>query len=308
MKIYVNRKPVSGPWGGGNKSLTTLCEKLSLSGHNVVYDLNHQDIDIIFCFDPRPNDHGEWYQNFYDYRNTRPDTKIIQRVGDVGTHGKPELTELVKASVECSDYMIFPSEWAKEKIDYNKSNFDIVYNAPLETFHKHKNTIRYGKILNKIRIVTHHWSTNPKKGFDYYSYLDKFIEKNNRYEFTYIGRLPGNFALKNSKHIKALDSNSLSLELPKYDLYLTASVEEAGANHVIEAMACGLPIVYHKDGGSIVNYCSEYGLEYQCTETMIEMVDKIALNYRMYKDNVLEYNNTINTVIEKYINIICNIK
>ena len=29
MKIYFNRKPVSGPWGGGNKLLASLMDVLS---------------------------------------------------------------------------------------------------------------------------------------------------------------------------------------------------------------------------------------------------------------------------------------
>ena len=36
--------------------------------------------------------------------------------------------------------------------------------------------------------------------------------------------------------------------LPSYDIYLTASEEEAGANHVLESLAAGLPIVYRDTG------------------------------------------------------------
>ena len=63
MKVYVNREPVTGPWGGGNKTLTELISQITDEGHEVVYQLNHDDIDLIFCFDPRPNNTGEWYQN-----------------------------------------------------------------------------------------------------------------------------------------------------------------------------------------------------------------------------------------------------
>ena len=54
--------------GGGAKTLNKLVEHLQHRGHQVVYELK-TGIDIIFCFDPRPNDRGEWYQNFIDYRS-----------------------------------------------------------------------------------------------------------------------------------------------------------------------------------------------------------------------------------------------
>ena len=115
MKIYINRQPKTGPWGGGAKTVNKLWEQLNTRGHTVV-DRLQPDIDIIFCFDPRPNHNGEHYQHFINYRATNSDTKIVQRVGDLGTHSKPQLTSLVKQTLNISDYFIFPSLWAKEWI------------------------------------------------------------------------------------------------------------------------------------------------------------------------------------------------
>ena len=39
MKIYVNRKPVLGPWGGGSKVLSAIITQLKRAGHDVVHDL-----------------------------------------------------------------------------------------------------------------------------------------------------------------------------------------------------------------------------------------------------------------------------
>ena len=105
MKIYFNRKPVSGPWGGGNKTLASLVSALDT---RIVFDLD-DDVDVIFCVDPRPNENGLGYQDFLNHKFYNG-SKIIQRVGDVGTHGKPELTELVKQSIKYSDVCIFQSQ------------------------------------------------------------------------------------------------------------------------------------------------------------------------------------------------------
>ena len=63
MKIFINRKPVSGPWGGGNKSVTALHERLIEEDFEIADTLS-DDVKIIFCFDPRPDNTGLWYGDF----------------------------------------------------------------------------------------------------------------------------------------------------------------------------------------------------------------------------------------------------
>ena len=304
MKVYLNRKPVRGPWGGGNKTVSKLSESLAELGHQVVYQLE-DDIDVIFCFDPRPNGVGERYRDFLEY-NKQHGTKILQRVGDLGTHGKPELTKLVKQTIPLSDYVIFPSEWAKEKSGFSGNNCSIINNGPLELFHSFK---KQKDIDGSINIVTHHWSTNPKKGFKFYSVLDDIAGKGDKINFTYIGRLPEGFRFKNSEYIEASGDNKfLAKTISENDIYLTASEEEAGANHVLEAMACGLPVIYHKNGGSILDYCEDFGAPYGSEVEMLKSIKHVCDNYSLYKSRVMCYNNTITNVIDQYVEAICALK
>ena len=300
MRVYINRQPVKGPWGGGNKTVTKLAEGLLKRGHDVIFRLE-EHIDVIFCFDPRPNDYWEWYQHFYNYRESRGG-KIIQRAGDLGTHSKPELTDLVKQTVVHSDFIIFPSVWAKEFINYSKDNCEVVFNCPMKMFYENRN--ENTELGDKIKLVTHHWSKNPKKGFDYYKKLDEFIGETDHYEFTYIGRKPDDLEFKNSTYIPAIEAAKLKEKLPEHDIYITASVEEAGANHVLEALAAGLPVIYHKDGGSIPNYCENYGIEYSSFEELIESLEAMKNEYGNYKTKVLSYNKKMDDVVEQYIEII----
>tara|TARA_Y100001937_G_C7131732_1_gene337837 strand:+ start:2004 stop:2948 length:945 start_codon:yes stop_codon:yes gene_type:complete len=299
MRVYLNRKPKTGPWGGGIKTVNKLVEELEARDHEVVFNLQ-PGIDIIFCIDPRPNDIGEWYQNFINYKSYAPESKIIQRVGDLGTHSKPELTTLVKQTLNLSDYFIFPSEWAQEWIGFTGENCRVIHNAPMEVFHLHKNTEL--AIADKPRLITHHWSTNPKKGFHLYKQLDEHIQKTGEFEFTYAGRLPDGLSLSNYK--PPVGARLVAKELQKNDIYVTASIEEAGANHVLEALAVGLPVVYHKDGGSINNYCHKYGEEFSSFEEMLESIRKIASNYKSYKEKTLEYKVDNSSIVDQYIEII----
>jgi glycosyltransferase involved in cell wall biosynthesis len=298
MKIYINREPKIGPWGGGIKTVNKLVDALKKRGYDVVFRLE-DNIDVIFCIDPRPNAHGEWYQHFINYKQ-KNSTKIIQRVGDLGTHSKPELTSLVKQTLNYSNFFIFPSDWAKEYIGFEGKNHKVIYNCPMSVFHDAK--IEDLTVSDKPKLVTHHWSMNPKKGFHLYEMLDEQDD----FEFTYVGRKPDNINFKN--HIEPISASELAIELPKHDIYITASIEEAGANHVLEGLACGLPVVYHEEGGSINDYCKNYGLSYYSFPEMISAIKKIVSQYKKYKQKVLTYEKTNDDVVEEYIKIIKGIK
>lgn len=308
MKVYINREPVPGPWGGGSKMLSALIEKIKSEGSEVVFDLNSNDIDIIFCFDPRPNQSGVWYQDFINYREKNINVKIIQRVGDIGTHSKPELTQLVIQSVQLSDFVIFPSRWARDAIQFKGSSCAIVKNCPMPIFYENRN--KSTTVSDKeIKLVTHHWSTNPKKGFNIYRELAIYCNNRDDITFSYIGRLPDDFDKSIfSEYIEPKDAQSLSVILPSYDIYITASIEEAGANHPLEAIAAGLPVIYHELGGSIPEYCDEYGIQYETTESLFKSIESVVSTYSFYKNRVLKYNNTNQKISEDYWRIICSVK
>ena len=65
MKIYFNRRPVLGPWGGGTKVLSAIVEECKLRGHEVLFEEQihfEQNIDALFCVDPRPTQTIDFHQ------------------------------------------------------------------------------------------------------------------------------------------------------------------------------------------------------------------------------------------------------
>jgi len=288
MKILFNRRPVVGPWGGGTKVLSAIIEECAARGHKTFFEeeINFQnDIDILFCMDPRPSSIINFNQ-ILDYRRSHLKTKLVQRVGDLGTHGKPELFELVQASSQFSDVLIFPSAWAKDYLGSKKQSC-IISNAPLTKFLIPKINKNFSK---RTKIVSHHWSNNSLKGFDVYKKLDDYCSINNA-DFCFVGRKPEDVNLTN--YVPPQDVNGLIKILPKHDVYITASKQEAGANHVLEAMALGLPILYHKDGGSINEYCKDFGMQYENFEELIyilenkkELLQNIANNMSYTRSSI----------------------
>ena len=298
MKIYINRSPRSGPWGGGAKAVNRLVSSLTQKGHDVVHRLE-EGIDLIFCFDPRPNKYGEDFHHMLKYKQDNS-IKIIQRVGDVGSHGKPDLTKYVEFCLDKSDFFIFPSTWAKDKIGFKKDNYAVIYNTPMKDFYKNRKKDK--EISNRPKIVTHHWSTNVRKGFSLYKKFDEYCQETEEFKFYYIGQVPSGTSFE--RYYPPLDTSVLSSVLPEFDIYLTASEEEAGANHVLEAMAAGLPVIYTSNGGSIVEYCEGYGESYDDFDKMINSIRKVTQEYSEYKNAVCNYKCTNDQTIDKYCEII----
>jgi len=248
MKILFSNAPqsIESPWGGGNVLLYHLHEHLIKNGHEVVFNLEN-DVDVCYITDPRNSDH------IYDWAEEKG-IPIVQRVGDLGTHNKPELLKKIQDKQSLVETYVFPSSWAKSYAKENgiaTSKAVVLPNVADRSFTK-----------KKLKIVTHHWSDNPRKGADTYTRLVRDLDYLN-VEFTYIGRMCFNTeGGKNFKHVQPLTKQELNKELRKHDFYLTASEAEAGANHVLEAIACNLPVFYSTQGGSIPEYCRGRGIAY----------------------------------------------
>ena len=306
-KVFLNRKPVEGPWGGGNKTVKML-EKFIKNDKDLLltYNLKDKDIDVILCVDPKPDNNGIWYQDFINYKNNiNKNTKILQRVGDVGSHRSLDLKKLITKSANFSDFVIFPSNWSKDYIKFNKKNYSIIENQPISTFYKSNKN----KKSNKINLITHHWSNNPKKGFEIYSFLGKCISNNvkgfENITFTYIGRFNESYSKEGINIISPKHQDELANLLPNFDVYITASEEEAGANHVLEGLAAGLPVLFKDNGGSINEYCFKYGLSFKGKSDLLEAIKAISdsLSFYSYLTKNRPKENLENQ-IKKYIKII----
>jgi glycosyltransferase involved in cell wall biosynthesis len=93
--------------------------------------------------------------------------------------------------------------------------------------------------------------------------------------------------------------------LPQHDIYLSASLWEAGANHIVEAMACGLPVIYSRDGGSIPEYCQGRGLSFSSASQMIDAIANVLLDYETFRQQSLTYTRTIDDVVDQYVEVLC---
>lgn len=292
MKISIGTKIQDGPWGGGNLFAINFSNYLIQNGHNVVFDLNDSDIDIILLTEPRKTSPSSSFTN-YDISNylkyVNSNALVVHRVNECDEHKDSKyINKYISFANQIADATIFVSTWIKNiYMNYGnflqKPNYVILAGANENIFNRN-NFIEWNR-KEKIKLTTHHWSRNWKKGFEIYKEIDNLLSKNEygkRIEFNFIGRLPEKLQFYNSNIIKPLSGIYLASEIKKNHLYITGSINEPSGNHHIEAAQCGLPVMY-LDSGGIKEYCDGYGVEYQ-KDNLVEQIEFCIENY----ENLIE--------------------
>jgi glycosyltransferase involved in cell wall biosynthesis len=134
----------------------------------------------------------------------------------------------------------------------------------------------------KVRIITSSWSDNPRKGLETYKWLDSNLDFN-RFDYTFVGRCQTEF--KNIRKIAPVGSEALADMLRQHHIFLTASMNDACSNALIEALTCGLPAVYHDSGGSreLVG-CGGCGFEDSLEIPMI--LKRMVADYDRYRSGI----------------------
>ena len=83
IKIFINRKPVEGPWGGGNLFVKSMYEYLPELGYELIDNPYETSPDIIFLQSPYPDSGLKFSINdAINIKNKRRKTKIYIRVND----------------------------------------------------------------------------------------------------------------------------------------------------------------------------------------------------------------------------------
>ena len=307
MKISIGTNIVDGPWGGGNLFAINLLNYLKEKGHDVVLNLDDDDIDLILMTEPRKTSESSAFTHvdilkYISYVNSK--TLVVHRINECDERKNTNFVNqyLIEAN-KVADATIFVSTWLKNLFFnqglFSEKNQVILSGADKEIF----NSESYSKWNNnsKLRIVTHHWGADWNKGFDIYRQLDEMIgtEKyKDKIEFTYIGNLPKKFKFNNSKVITPISGKELSREIQKNHVYLTASINEPSGNHHIEGAQCGLPILFINSGGT-PEYCNEFGVKFE-KENFEVKLDFFIETYSQYVENMKNYPNNANLMCKKY--------
>lgn len=255
MQVYINRRVVKGPWGGGNLFVKAYHE--FAAGPNVEVLLNedgHINPEVILLAGLENDGQDIGVEQAIMYKMyVKPDCQLILRVNENDARkGTSHMDDILLKMSEHIDGTVFVSQWLQDYFNqkgWANHNQAVIYNGVDQDVFKSQPKLNNGK----VNIVAHHWSDNPMKGADVYEAIDKFVgENSDRFAFTYIGRHKCDF--KHTQVIKPLNGAKLGEELGKHDVYVSASRFDPGPNHVLEALSCQLPTYVHVDGGGAVEF------------------------------------------------------
>lgn len=265
--VAFSMRPARGAWGGSSAFVAQLAPVLRRRGYRVCYDLRG-DVDLIVIIDPRTDNRLKVFgtDEITAYRRAHPRVRVLHRVNECDQRKATTFMDpLLAEANKNADHTTFIAEWLR---DYHTARwFDaarphsVIYNgADPAIFHPIGATT--WKPGEPFRLVTHHWSDNPLKGFDVYEQVDAWIAdgKLPGFEFWVVGRWPQNIRWRAAKTIAPLSGNALASVLRQCHGYLTASRWEPCGMHHIEGAQCGLPLAAHRDGGGIVEAAERYGV------------------------------------------------
>jgi hypothetical protein len=271
MKIAVNFNRSRGPSGGGSGFLESLIQSFQSNNHEVYFDLNNKDLDLILILDPRWNHQNASFnsRNVVRYlKKVNKNVIVVHRINECDERkGTKFMNKKLRAINYIADSTIYVGSWLKDlnlRSGNSRTDFDkvILNGSNIDVFNSESFLPWAGD--GPLKLVTHHWSNNRMKGFDIYQRLDELLSKDfwvKKFSFTYIGNLPKGLMFRNIIHVPPLDGLELAREISKHHGYITASINEPGGNHQNEGALCGLPLLY-RDSGCMPEYCSGYGISF----------------------------------------------
>lgn len=310
MKISIGMNLQPGPWGGGNQFGHALSQYLRDRGVKVSFDLKDPDLDLVLLADPRKETRISAYtdKEIYKYlllRNWK--AIVVHRINECderkGTQG---VNDFYHRANLCADHTVFVSSWIRDlhlKSGIGSQSYSVLLAGADSAVFNSDGYTRWNK-TEKLKLVTHHWSTEFQKGFDIYTHLDAMLSRpewKDKIEFTYIGKLP-NFQWQHTRHVPPQSGIELARSIKENHVYLTGSQNEPSGMHHIEGAMCGLPLLYRQSGG-IPEYCQGFGIAFNGPEDFDKSLAQMLETYDTWAERMNEYPYTAERMCQTFYNL-----
>lgn len=270
------------PCGGGHQFLRVLIEEFRKSGYDV--ENNKISARTMACL----------FNSFnFDRRRLRylrrPGVRMVHRIDGPITiyRGQDDGSDrkIHAMNDEFADATIFQSEYSMRK----HIEMGLYFRNPLVI----RNTVspqifnsigRCGFSLHrKTRILAASWSDNANKGFNVYKWLEDHLDWQ-CYDFTFVGR--SNIRFKKIKMLPPMPSHELAAVMKEHDIFISGSKYESCPNVVLEALACGLPIIFHESGGT-PEVVGRAGYGFTSMETIPSLLNRLVSSYESVASQII---------------------
>ena len=289
--VAINMYPAAGAWGGSSVFVQQFMAALRRCGIRPVFDLNGR-VDVIFLIDPREDLLNKAFgmEEIRRYRDLHPQVRIIHRINECDQRkGSDFMDECLRQANAIADHTVFISQWLHEYFvsrwfDAGRSH-QVIYNgANSAVFHPLGGNRFKGGTL---RLVTHHFSSHLLKGFAVYQQVDAMIAEGRlpETELWVIGGRPPEMHWRAARLFDAVAGQELAALLRQCHAYITASLWEPCGMHHVEGAQCGLPLLYHEDGGGIVEAGKRYGIAFR-EESLPAAIQEMRHRYPEMRERV----------------------
>ena len=218
-------------------------------------------------------------------RRVRKGPVLIHRVDGVAelVRGRKTRADEVQPKVNrLTDHTIFQTEYCKtsfgEHCGVVPDSWRVIKNAadPQIFFPGRESSSRE----ECLRLVAVSWSSNPRKGFATLAEVSRLPGV----ELTFVGNWCPDVDPANVKLAGVLPSEELAEVMRSSHAMIHAAWNEPCANVIVEALACGLPVVYRDSGGNR-ELANEYGVP--LTENLSDVLDELRQHYADLREKVL---------------------
>ncbi len=212
-----------------------------------------------------------------------PDARVVHRIDGVAqAYGRDDdADERQGLANRYADLTIFQSNYCKEasRGEFSVISHDgpVIFNPVDVTTFTPEGPIK--ELDGAVRVACVTWSTNPFKGADS---IYTVARARPDIDFYLCGRYPDAPVMPNLHLMGVLDRKELAVVLRSCDVFLTFSRNEACPNHVLEALASGLPVLYD-DSGASLEVTGDAGLPVT-TDTFSSRLERILEKRNLFSE------------------------
>jgi glycosyltransferase involved in cell wall biosynthesis len=242
------------PQGGGHYFLKSFSEYLLAHQHSVTADIRDR-YEVLFT--------NHWMvprRQILKAIRRNPRVRIVQRIdGAAQDYGRDPEADRIQHEVNLlADLTIFQSEYCRystrEKFPVIIQDGPVIHNPVDVNLFTPSGKRRSFPQDTLVAAVT--WSQNPMKGA---ASVYAVTRNNPNVGFVLCGNFSDAPSVPNVHALGILSRDELAEALRSCDAMITFSQNEACPNHVLEALASGLPVLYHDSGAmkEVIGDCGE---------------------------------------------------
>lgn len=305
MKICIWYEITDQPWGGSNQFLRALSKELAKRGYDIIHKPQKGcDVVLINAYSTRssatlsPNQVFELKQRGYvsSYGAFIPISlwSLLPRRGPFLFHrldGVMESYRRIKMKADdiqfainpLVDFTIFQSNYCRDNFaEYgiHPLRYRVIYNGtdPL-MFYPTKDLPPTDSIL---RLVAVSWSMSIHKGFAKLAEISQIPGV----EMRFIGRWPPSIDTAKVILLGTKTSSQIAEILRQSHAMVHNSENDPCSNAIIEALACGLPVLF-KDSGGNRELAGDYGVV--LTNNAKTDIEQLRCSYKELREKILDH-------------------